>query len=127
MDKQSVIVDTNMLITCIKNKVNIFEILEQKGLKITIPDQVIQELENIHESKKPIKQRTYAHLTLQILEKRTFSTIDLKTTNVDKGILDFAKANPKITVATLDRNLRERLKKSNIRLMTLRSEMLEFS
>ena|SRR3989338_5975955 len=127
MDKHNILVDTNMLITCVKNKVDIFNILEQKGLKITIPEQVITELESIHESKKPIKQRTYAHLTLQILEKRMFKTIDLKTTNVDKGILEFAKANPRITVATLDRNLRERLKKHNIRLMTLRSETLQFS
>lgn len=102
------ILDTSFILTCVKQKIDLFDNLELKGIKSLIPSQVIDELEKLS-GKNPS-----AKLTLKILKCKKFRKIDLKNKNVDKGIIDFAKENPDFLVATLDRVIKKKTKNSNI-------------
>lgn len=107
---KDVILDTNFILTCVKQKIDFFEELELGGIRILIPKQVVDELEKISVSKKKLHFRDDAKLSLKILEKNKFKKIDLKIKNVDKGIMRFARENPEYLIATLDDELKRRIK-----------------
>ncbi len=100
------LLDTNFILTCLKQKIDFFEDLKFMGMKILIPKQVIRELNGI---KKP-----EAQLALKLLEKNKFEEIDIGKGHVDKRIKLFADNNKEVLVATLDRELKEKLKNSKI-------------
>ena len=88
------IIDTNFIITCIKQKIDFFEELGLAGIQIVIPDQVISELK---------KNKSSLALKLLKKEKLFFKKINLGKGHVDKRIIDYAKENPEVLIATLDR------------------------
>jgi len=98
--KPQIVLDTNFIIICIKQKIDFFEELEKMGFTIIIPKQVIQELEKLKRK-----------LELKILEKyrSSFKIIRFKKGYVDKGIIEFAEKNPRAIIATLDRDLKNRI------------------
>ena len=102
------ILDTSFILSCVKQKIDFFEDLELKGIKILIPNQVVDELEKLSE------KNSIAKLSLKILKTRKFRKIDLKQKNVDNGIIDFAKENPEFLVATLDGVIKKKTKNSKI-------------
>lgn len=102
------ILDTSFILTCVKQKIDFLEDLELKGIKILIPEQVLDELEKLSE-KNPC-----AKLSLKILKTKKFRKIDLKQKNVDNGIIDFAKENPEFLVATLDKEIKKKTKNPHI-------------
>lgn len=77
---RQVLLDTNFIISCIKNKIDFFSELESNGIEILIPEEVIAEL-------KGLKQE----LALKLLEKNKFRKIKLNAKIVDKGIINYAK------------------------------------
>ncbi len=56
---KKVILDTNFIVTCVKQKIDFFEDIKLQGIKILIPKQVIKETENLKTSN--------AKLSLKIL------------------------------------------------------------
>ncbi len=108
---RKVIIDTNFILSCVKQKIDFFEYFESEGYKILIPKQVIAELERITKSKKKKHFRENAFLALKMLEKNYFEKIDLKQNYVDAGIRKYLKENPKVFIASLDRNLTNDLEK----------------
>lgn len=105
---KKVILDTSFILTCLKQKIDFFEELHLMGLSIVIPKQVIEELELIREKNKG------SELALDLLEKSDFKSIDLGTKNVDKGIIKFSNENTDFYVATLDREIKNKIKNSKI-------------
>ena len=99
-----VILDTNFILTCIKQKIDFFE--ELVGTQILIPEQVINEIKNL---KNPNSK-----LALKLLEKNKFKKIDLGRGHVDKLIIRFAKENPKTIIATLDREIKNKTKNQKL-------------
>jgi rRNA-processing protein FCF1 len=110
---EQVILDTNFILTAIRNKIDLFEELYFNGYKIIIPKQIINEIEKIKISVKKLKFRQEASLALTIIEKQEFKNIDLKGKNVDNAIINYAKENPGLIIATLDREIQNKLKKKN--------------
>lgn len=104
------ILDTNFILTCIKQKIDFFEDLKFMGVQISIPKQVVKEIKEITNSKKKLHFKEDAKLALKILEKNPFKEIDLKQKNVDNGLIQFAKKNKDVIVATLDRELKNKIK-----------------
>lgn len=106
------ILDTSFMLTCVRQKIDFFEELGNKGFELLIPVQVVREIKGLAESGKKLHIRENAKLTLRILEKRkdNFKKTDIKNKNVDKGILQFAKKNPGVVVATLDREIKQKTK-----------------
>ena len=109
-----VLLDTNIILTCIKQKIDFFDDLENQGIKIIIPKQIIKEIEKLTKSKQKLRFREDAKLALKILEKNDFQKIDIGKGHVDKRIKLFADKYPKILIATLDKELQGKLKNSKV-------------
>ncbi len=105
---KKVILDTSFILTCVKQKIDFFKELKFMGLKVLIPEQVVGELGGIATSS------SNAELALQILKKNKFEQVDLKTKDVDKGVIKFAEKNTDFFIATLDRELKKKTMNSKI-------------
>lgn len=113
-----VILDTNFILTCVKQKIDFFEDIKLMGLDIIIPKQVINEVEKISKSKKKLHFRDDALLSLKILEKNheSYKNIDLSSygKNTDKRIKSFSDKHPEMIIATLDRVLKKKTKNKKL-------------
>lgn len=105
---KKVILDTSFILSCVDEKIDFIHELELKGFGVLIPVQVLRELEGVVNSRKKLKFRENAKLALNILKRSKFRKIDLKTQNVDNGIIRFGKKNPSVIVGTLDREIKRR-------------------
>jgi len=95
----NILLDTNFILTCIKQKIDFFE--ELIGNQILIPEQVINEIKRLDNSN--------SKLALQILDKKPFKKINLGRGHVDKKIVQYVKDNPNIIVATLDKEIQNKI------------------
>ena len=109
---KKIVLDTNFIITCIKEKIDFFDKIENLGAKIIIPDKVTEEIKKIKKSKQKLKSRQRAELALKIIEKEkgNYEIAELKTRNVDNGLKKLADTDKNIIVATLDAELKRKLK-----------------
>ncbi|MBT96728.1 hypothetical protein CMI49_01365 [Candidatus Pacearchaeota archaeon] len=120
---KQVILDTNFILSSVKQKIDFFEEIKFMGIKIIIPKQVIDELNKIINSKKKLQFRENARIALELIKNNQSKRIDLKQKYVDKGIIQFAKKNRNIIIATLDRELKNKIK--NSKLVIRRKKKLE--
>lgn len=110
-----VILDTNFLIYCAKNKLDYVEGIDEllsEGHEIVVPLQVIDELEKLKDDKlKKVsgKDKQASNLALQILEVNKIHNINIKGKTVDEALVNLADENNKNIVATLDREMRNKL------------------
>lgn len=104
---KQVVLDTSFILTCVKQKIDFFEELKFMGIEVLIPRQVIRELKNM-------KASDNAQLSLQILDKNNFKEIDLISKDVDNGLIDYAEKHSDVFVATLDREIKNKIKNSKI-------------
>jgi uncharacterized protein len=107
---KKILLDTNFIINCVKQKIDFFEEIKLLGFKIIIPENVIREIEKIKNSKQKQYNREAANLALRILEKSEYERIKFKKRNVDKAIKDFVDSENNIIVATLDKELKNKIK-----------------
>ncbi len=98
-----VILDTSFILTSTKQKIDFFEDIKLMGLQISIPNKVVRELEGLK-----------AALALRILKKNKFKLIKIRGKNTDRAIINYAKANPEIIVATLDKEIKTKIKNSKL-------------
>ncbi len=103
--QEKILLDTNFILSCIRNKIDFVEELQLSGRKILVPTQVIAEIKDIAKKEK-YKFRREAEFALKLLEKADFEEVDLKEKYVDKGIKKFVEKNKSIIVATLDREVK---------------------
>ena len=107
-----IILDTNFLIYCSKNKLDYVEELGNllnENYKLVVPMQVIRELELLSKDiKKKIsgKDKQAANLALQLLDANDVEKIKVKGRSVDEGIINLAKEDKKNIVCTLDKEMR---------------------
>ena len=101
---KTAILDTSFILTCVRNKIDFFEEIKFMGMKIEIPKQVIVEITGLSKSQGD------AETALKLLNKNKFNKTDLKTKNVDEGLIKFAEKNKDVVVATLDREIKKRIK-----------------
>ena len=115
------LLDTNFLLTCAKQKIDLFEFLNNEGFQILIPRQVLAELENL--AIKKGKDNLSAALSIKIIEKNNFILIDIEGKTVDKGIINYANKNKDVIIATLDKEIQKKTK--NKKLIIKGKKMLE--
>lgn len=101
---KKVILDTSFILTCIRQKIDFFEELEGMGLRAIVPKEVIVELEGVDKT----------GLSLKLIKANKHNKIDLKTKNVDAGIIKYANKNSDVFVATLDRGIAKKIPNSRI-------------
>lgn len=107
-----VLLDTNFLITCVKQKIDfetlIFEILREK-VEWLVPEEIIGELNKVSEKKETkIKDKDAIKLVLMILDNLSYKKIKLNNKNVDLGIMKYIDKKP-IALATLDKGLKKKV------------------
>lgn len=113
---KQVVVDTNFVVSCVRSKIDFLEKIYFMGYEILVPEQVLFELRKIILSEKKLKLREEAEIALKILSKAKLKKIDLGVTFVDKGLIKYAKANPNVIIATLDAELRTKIKNRKMRI-----------
>ena len=118
---QQILLDTNFILSCVRNKIDFFNEIYLMGYHILIPEEVIKEIENIIKSKQKLKEKDSAKLASILLKMNKFKRINLNTKNVDNGIIQFAEQNPDVIVATLDKQVKNSLKKKN-KIMIIRGK-----
>jgi rRNA-processing protein FCF1 len=96
---RQILLDTNFILTCMKNKIDFFDYLNLEGYIIIIPEQVINELGKL-------KQES----ALRLLEKNKCKKISLTGKIVDNSIINYAKENPEVIIATLDRGIKSKIR-----------------
>lgn len=109
------LLDTNFILSCIRKKIDFFEEIQLMGIKIIIPEQVINEI-------KKFETKPEARLALKLLEKNEFKKIDLGNGHVDKKIINYAKEKPELIIATLDREIKDKTKNHKL---VIRGKKLE--
>ena len=117
------ILDTNFILTCVKQKIDFFRDIPNMGVQIIIPKQVIEEIKRVANSTKKLRFRDDAKLAQVILEKNKFTQIDIKGKYVDKGLIKYAKEHPRLIIATLDKEIKN--KTTNSKLVIRRKKKLE--
>jgi len=100
------ILDTSFILSAIRNKIDFLDEILNLGLVPIVPKQVIVELKGI--------TKPESKLGLKIIERNKIKTIDLKTKNTDKGIINYAKKNPEVTIASLDREIKSKTKNKKL-------------
>ena len=111
---KKVILDTSFILSCIRNKIDFFEEIELRGIQILIPKEVIAEIEGIYKSKKKLQFKEEAKLALKLLENSRFKKIILKDDNVDEGLIKAAEEDKEVIIATLDREIKEKIKNNKL-------------
>lgn len=112
---KEVILDTNFILSCIRKKIDFFEEIPLMGMSIVIPKPVIKEIESIkNHPKNNFRFKEEAVLALKLLEKNKFRKIGLGGKNVDFGIIKIARENPDYIIATLDREIKNKVKNQKL-------------
>ena len=104
-----IILDTNFLITCAKQKIDFPSLADElftEKLEWLLPIEVEEELKQIAERQgEKTTDKESAELALQLT--KDFDKVPLGTDTVDNGIVRYAKNN-KTIIATMDKNLKKR-------------------
>jgi rRNA-processing protein FCF1 len=108
-----ILLDTNFILTCVKQKIDIAsaeEILNEK-IEWIIPQEVLNELGNLKDrTGMKITDKNAAKLSFEILQLLNPKIIGLKShnPNVDMKILNYILGTD-IILATLDRGLKDKV------------------
>ncbi len=113
---KKIILDTCTILTAIKFKIDLkselTRILDEK-FKVYYIDKTLKEL----------KSKQWGKLAIEILNiLKSEKIIAKEDKNVDSLIIKYTEEHPKTLVATQDKALKEKLKKRNIRLVTIRQK-----
>jgi len=115
-----ILLDTNFILTCTKQKIDFDKVANKiidKKITWLVPQQVLNELENIKNKKIDKKA---AELSLEILQTLNPKIIELnKNPNIDIAIVNHI-IDKSITLATLDKNLKQRV--PNNKILTIRGK-----
>lgn len=109
---RKVILDTSFILTAVRQKIDFFREIEERGMHIIIPGDVVRELKGLG-----------AKLAIKILEQNKFEIIEEQGKDADNIILKFAEDNPRAIVATLDAGMKKKLK--NRKLIIRQKKKLE--
>ena len=115
-----ILLDTNFIITCAKQKIDFPSIANKnidKKIEWIIPQDVLDELGNL---KQIPKHKKATELSFEILKNLNPKIINLpgKNPNIDIKIVNYI-LNKDITLATLDKNLKSRVKN---KILTIRGK-----
>jgi len=103
-----VILDTNFIISCILKRIDFIEQLTEKGFKIVVPREAIEELKDLKLSNKVShEERVAINVALELLEKKEIKRIKLGKMRVDDGLVKKGKEG--VYIATLDNGIKRQV------------------
>jgi len=107
------VLDTNFILSCIRKKIDFFEMIPAMGLKILIPLQVLDELRKFsRQGRGQLKEQ--AKFALTLLENQEFQRIDLYDKNVDNGLIKLAEKNRNYIIGTLDAAIKHKTRNPSL-------------
>ena len=118
---RKILIDTNFLLLPSQHKIDIFSEFKRIcdfNYSLFILDKTIDELDNIRENSRK-NDVISANIAKEIINTKRINILKTNDGEVDELILECAKKNDMI-VATLDKELKKRLKLENIKVITLR-------
>jgi rRNA-processing protein FCF1 len=119
-------IDTNTFIYAYLNKIDLFLLLEEAGIrKMLIPSKLVEELGNLESKLRGEEKRAVKFTKVLIREKCRI--VDVNASDVDSALLKLAKSYDCVLI-TSDRVLGERAKKEGVEIAFIRSKRkIEFS
>jgi len=105
-----VLLDTNFILTCIRNKVDFYEEFLHKGYSVLIPKEVIEEIKRLRDGSKAFKFKQEAELALKLISSQDYEEIDSPGRYVDVGIKKYLLEHPRTILATMDKELKKAVK-----------------
>ena len=109
-NKTKIILDTNFLIYCAKEKLDYTEEISNlinENYELVIPEKVIEELKRLTTKTKKQKDKKASDLALQLLKKNKIKKVNPRGETVDQSIINLSQENKKNITATLDREMRQ--------------------
>lgn len=117
MAKVKILLDTNFLLTMVRNKIHGFDEIRQKiPAEFFTLSRVIYELKGLAKSDK--KVRAEGAIVEQLLKNNDVKVIESKMESVDSELVELSK---EYVIATNDRELRRRIKAAGGRTIFIRS------
>jgi len=115
-----ILLDTNFLLDILRYKLDflVFEELEEK-IELFISSESLRELKSIVNRKT--KEGRLAMVALKLIESQKIKVVSSLKKNVDEDLIALAKKEG-FMVATNDKDLKEKLKKENVRVICLRNK-----
>jgi rRNA-processing protein FCF1 len=115
-----ILLDTNFLLNMLRYKVDfsIFDNLEEK-VDLFISSETLRELKSV--ANRKTKEGRLALMALKLIESQKINVVQSLKKVVDEDLLALAKKEGFI-VATNDKDLKEKLKKENVRIAYLRNK-----
>lgn len=114
-----ILIDTNFAVTCTKQKIDFFNLINQiveEPVFWIIPQSVLEEIKKISlDHSQKIKDRHAAALFLEMFETnlkemKNLEVITLPNPVVDNALAHYCKNNLGTVLATLDKKLKSRVK-----------------
>ncbi len=124
-----VLLDTNFIIACLKKKISIEEKLNEiikDKVEIVLLNLVKKELENFKNKKnKRLEDKNLVEVFLKMLKENCISTKikEVNQKNPDEALKVYCDKNPSCVLATLDKELRKKVKN---RLITIKGKSFSF-
>jgi rRNA-processing protein FCF1 len=101
-----VILDTNFVLTCIRNKLDFYEELGDRGYSVLIPFEVVEEIKRLRDSNKKLKFKEEADLALKIIGAGDHRKVHCPGRYVDVGLKTYLDKHQKVILATMDKDLK---------------------
>jgi rRNA-processing protein FCF1 len=118
------ILDTNFIISCIRNKIDFISQLEEEGFKVILPREVMRELKDIkRRTGESHYDKSSIELALQIFEKSKIRKMALGNNKVDEMLVRMGVAGAYI--ATLDKAILNKIQNRIIINSSARKIMVE--
>ncbi|MAG07603.1 hypothetical protein CMI46_02200 [Candidatus Pacearchaeota archaeon] len=120
-----IVIDTNFIVSAVKERIDLFGNLDEifGAYDLIVGEQVVRELKKLSVDKKlKVVEREAAAVSLVLLERAKVVEFDRK--DVDAGIVRYVVGKKDLVVATLDRNLKERVggKNNEVKFLIIRGK-----
>lgn len=104
-----VLLDTNFVISCILKKIDFIKQLEERGFKIAVPKEVMEELKDLKFGRKTSHQeRAAIKIALEMFKEKKIKKVKLGEKTVDVGLIK--KGGEGVYIATLDADIKRNVK-----------------
>ncbi|NCN98716.1 hypothetical protein COU62_02965 [Candidatus Pacearchaeota archaeon CG10_big_fil_rev_8_21_14_0_10_35_219] len=103
-----VILDTNFILTCIKDRIDFLSQLEEQGFEILVPHEVLEEMKDIRK-KVSRDTRIVIDVAFQLFDKENVKKVKLGRRSVDLGLIK--KGREGYYIATLDAEIKGKVPK----------------
>ena len=111
---KKVLLDTSFILSCVREKVDFFDRLEDMGYGIVISNNVVKEIKGLADKGKTLKLREIASLALKVIASEKYESLEIKGRYVDSAIVNYLKTDREYALATVDKVLKKKVNNPRI-------------